>query len=66
MINLKPCPFCGTKPKVWETMDEYAYIPIYTVGCTSMRCAVRVETYKCRTKEEAAEIWNTRKFQKGE
>lgn len=57
MEKLKPCPWCGCKPKIGiEPMyDEY------WVSCRAIKCDVNAQTSIHRTKEAAIKAWNTRK-----
>ena len=50
-IKLKPCPFCGGN-KLYYLKGKF-----YVLECA--HCGARLGAYK--TKEEAAEAWNTRK-----
>lgn len=58
---LKPCPFCGSKPK-WDKSrrnfedDKNAFYSLY---CDNDNCGV-VETYWHPSKELAIAAWNTR------
>lgn len=54
MTELKPCPFCGGKPRFWNWKSEWA------VECCNDYCCVLPETEICDTKEAAVEIWNRR------
>lgn len=52
--ELKPCPFCGEKPKVVED------ISVSWVVCDNERCMVYARTLLNKTREEAIEAWNAR------
>lgn len=52
-IKLKPCPFCG------GTELYYFRGKFYALECA--HCGARLGAYK--TGEEAAEAWNTRKYE---
>ena len=53
MINIKPCPFCGERYRVY--VREAMLIP-YFVQCES--CLSRSHHYG--TEEQAIALWNTR------
>lgn len=60
MTELKPCPWCGEMPTVYE--DEFIWI-----GCECDRCPVQPEG-RIVSAEEKAELfkqWNTRAEDKG-
>ncbi len=56
--KLKPCPFCGCRPKVnppgWGVYGYY-------VMCEAMRCKVNPCTDSFPTREKAIAAWNRRK-----
>ena len=53
MIELKPCPFCGTEAEI--VFENGAY----TVRCwETIDCGVEIPGFL--DKEEATEIWNRR------
>ena len=61
---LKPCPFCGGKPNVFEDDDSACDIVkaptrFFTVQCGNKNCPVEVQVYG-DTLSEAAKFWNTR------
>ena len=52
--ELKPCPFCGTKPLLYDLLDTHGG---FSVECPADGC----DTEKMkRTKAEAVAAWNTR------
>lgn len=54
MIELKPCPFCGSPAHLWETYEtKYTQYYVACVGC-------RNQTKLLETKEEAIERWERR------
>lgn len=62
MVELKPCPFCGSESKLvthsfWNEKEQNFSDKTYSVKC----CNCSVETYQFyETEEKAAESWNTR------
>ena len=59
MAELKPCPFCGGKPKIITFKHSYSRFLIYQIMCfscyTQPRFFVRGET-----EQKAIEAWNRR------
>lgn len=61
-IELKPCPFCGSKPEITKIIirftpeKEYAY----KVVCGNTRCQVYTETGLYSSAESAVTVWNRR------
>lgn len=59
-INLKPCPFCGSK----AALDEMTYYKKYmcAVVCTNKDCRVSAirTIFKYYDKQSAIEAWNKR------
>lgn len=53
MSELKPCPFCGSKAKVWQ--DMYGF---YLVQCTRASCSIT--TLHKPNREKVVEAWNRR------
>lgn len=65
MTELKPCPFCGGKAKLFSAKANVGGSRfVYWVECNLegviTRCACIPKTWKCDTAEEAIEIWNRR------
>lgn len=59
-IKLKPCPFCGTEPKMGVTEPTFGE-PRYFVECEGVGCNVVAYTpNEYETALEAAEAWNAR------
>lgn len=57
MIEIKPCPFCGSPA---DMIPEYgANVGFYSVVCSNHDCLVRTPAW-C-SKKTAIEMWNTRK-----
>ena len=62
--NLKPCPFCGGKPKFYEIYSSGAGSKkVWKVMCGGLDgkrvdCCAILNEYD--TKEQAAEAWNRR------
>lgn len=54
--QLKPCPFCGKKPKVRDLEKFKAF----TVDCVNADCGANAFVKACSTLEEAIEAWNKR------
>lgn len=52
MIELKPCPFCGSEAVVFKVEPIWWY-----VRCTSEQCKVRMVAH---SREEVEEMWNRR------
>jgi Lar family restriction alleviation protein len=59
--ELKPCPFCGGKPVVFETVESLFYKHSYRIGCKKEFCMVKPTTEHYITKEAVITAWNTRK-----
>lgn len=58
--ELKPCPFCGTEPKMGVTEPTFGE-PRYFVECEGVGCKVVAYTpNEYETALEAAEAWNAR------
>lgn len=68
MVELKPCPFCGRKPRKYQHIlfhrfDGYIYRSkrYWIVECGNPACPVIVRTYgKAKTEDEAIALWNRR------
>ena len=69
MKKLKPCPFCGSKPELWERKCTKTK---YTIGCPNIECFLwipldvklrKLHNYgTCYTKkEDLIREWNRRK-----
>lgn len=57
-IELKPCPFCGTKPKI-ENWSSGRFM--YMVKCNNPDCPVPTEGYPAgHDLAEVKEEWNRR------
>lgn len=65
MNTVKPCPFCGSIPKIQQD-DRYPRpkcerIDAYEVVCTNWACIIGgVDNHYYRSCEEAIEVWNRR------
>ena len=58
--ELKPCPFCGTVPRMQTTELTYGR-PCYFVDCEESGCkAIACTANRYETALEAAEAWNAR------
>lgn len=62
MLELKPCPFCGGKPKIYNIYKNYADADTRKVW--KVMCGARVDCCALLndfdTPEEAADAWNRR------
>lgn len=61
MSELKPCPFCGSKPVL--TQDATASrdgFDEYSVSCENAECLVNACTWGFESGDKAVEAWNTR------
>lgn len=56
MEKLKPCPWCGKKPKIRGVDGDWI-----RVGCLRFECEIMPNTTLYRRKKEAITAWNTRK-----
>lgn len=54
--NLKPCPFCGDKPKMAVGDNRR----LFKVQCVNGGCFLTVCTWDSRPRGEAIRRWNTR------
>ena len=69
--ELKPCPFCGEKPKVKEWLDAYGEQAIpasikYQIACPfKTTCPVQPMTEWREKKQDCVKEWNTRKVKNG-
>jgi hypothetical protein len=54
--ELKPCPFCGTVPKLTAIVASR-----FWVSCKNRRCGINPETRLCETQDEAVSTWNERR-----
>lgn len=62
MTELKPCPFCGSKAKIFDTMDGEWYVSCSQSEYqeTGIICSCIPSTWIYDTKEDAIEAWNRR------
>lgn len=59
MIELKPCPFCGGKPKLVYAFDYKLYAIRHT--CRSFgRPIIMIDTIIFESKDDAIDAWNRR------
>lgn len=49
--ELKPCPFCGSRADVFQTLNGYHCVQCVVCGCGTM---------KCREITNAVKAWNRR------
>lgn len=62
--KIKPCPFCGGKPKVYSTPTTGMFEGFAQIGCE--RCNVTQIGTQYRNVKEATEAWNRRAVIKDE
>ena len=64
-MEIKPCPFCGEKPKIFggDTDVSYAALP-YWLQCGSgpEKCKEFPVTEDYNTEEVAIKAWNNKEF----
>lgn len=64
VINLLPCPFCGSKAekRVREGTSDYDLNKVYyDIRCTNNDCYLQDGAdWNCETYEEVVEMWNKR------
>jgi len=55
--KLKPCPFCGTAPRLIHSPDDTAlmWVHYFDIGCNNCEYSLFAET-----KAKAIKLWNTR------
>lgn len=58
--KIKPCPFCGGKPKVYSTPTTGIFQGFAQIGCD--KCNVTQIGTQYRSVKEAAEAWNRRAY----
>ena len=56
--ELLPCPFCGVIPKLYPQFDDES---CWDVWCGTAGCYLEYGADWCNTREDAIEMWNTRK-----
>ena len=61
MTDLKPCPFCGSKPE-WSSHRNYK-AAVYYIRCPNPDC-MSAETKHYWNEEDAIKAWNRRVEQK--
>ena len=61
ILELKPCPFCGTTPsKLTEHRSGGIGNPLYSVKCECSECRIKPSTGMCQPATKAVEVWNRR------
>lgn len=55
---LKPCPFCGEKPRLWDSFEGWKVSCWNTDPDTG--CGVQPQTEGHKTQEAAIEVWERR------
>ena len=60
--ELKPCPFCGRKPKVCKRLISWSsqVLKMYQVACPFKTCRVKPMTEWREKKQDCIADWNTR------
>ena len=56
LIVLKPCPFCGIKPKLKESLRSQG--TCYYIQCNNDDCIVKWHTKNHDSAIEICEVWN--------
>ena len=54
--QLKPCPFCGEKVKLYVSVNGKGY----NASCSNTECRILIITETSDSPEEAIKVWNTR------
>jgi len=57
---MKPCPFCGKQPKIWQNEDDCGLLGPNPTDWTISCCA----SMDGNTEEELIKKWNKRKKEK--
>lgn len=74
MIKLKPCPFCGEKPEIWQSSTGHnnygQYTAQYTIKCYKCGISITRESqfalrdgavvFKANGYVECINVWNRR------
>lgn len=61
MDELKKCPFCGFKAKMFREGWEVTYTTSWWVECTNQSCVIpEMSTQEYDTEKQAIKAWNTR------
>lgn len=60
MKKIKPCPFCGGKPTIFNAPNGYG------ITCKNRGCVVIVSTDNWSSEEAAIAAWNRREGEKHE
>lgn len=67
MLQIKPCPFCGSAAKIItrDSVDRYHDPITFDVGCTNNLCYLSKGAEYCfENTEEIVILWNTRHKEK--
>lgn len=60
-MELKPCPFCGGKPKIYDNSDDFnATEKLYGIRCTKCGLHVHGVGNLIRSKQQTISRWNRR------
>lgn len=58
--RLKPCPFCGHKPKLFGSMSESTNRGFFSIRCVNLNCPASSVSVMDKQSDKAAARWNTR------
>lgn len=58
--KLKPCPFCGRIPEIWDEEEDAPGGPVVVDHYMDCRCGLRLCGLGA-SKEDLIKSWNTRK-----
>ena len=61
MTKIKPCPFCGRKPRMWDEEDAYyPGGPVVIGHYLKCKCGARMDSTELN-EEKLIKEWNKRK-----
>lgn len=58
--RLKPCPFCGQKPKLLGHVGEANRTSFFAIRCVNLKCPASCVAVMDKESDKAAAKWNTR------
>lgn len=58
--DLKPCPFCGSKPTVEKFFMPTNSVVLYSVQCNNINCPVNPVSDYCKDRAFIIKQWNRR------